>query len=117
MGRAFSESDATSVLIALIAEAESSLETNHSISKACLARAYALLSVERYRNESAVVCADRGGLAPWQKQRVEMYIAAHLGSRIEMSDLTSIARLSTSHFARAFKSSFGSAPFAYIARA
>jgi AraC-like DNA-binding protein len=110
------EKDITSVVIGLIAEAESALETNRETTKACLARAHALLSDERHSNNSAVSCLDRGGLAPWQKHRVKGHIETHLSSRIAMSDLTSIARLSTSHFARAFKKSFGAAPFAYVSR-
>ena len=111
------EDNVTSVVISLIAEAESSLDTNKAISKACLARACALLNLERYRNGPSAQSLDRGGLAPWQRQRVQAYIDAHLDARIEMADLTTIVRLSTSHFARAFKTSFGEAPFAYIARA
>src|SRR6185295_8866931 len=79
-------------------------------------RAQDLLNLARYANDIPVSSPDRGGLAPWQKQRVGTYIERHLGSRIAMSDLTSIARLSTSHFARAFKKSFGTAPFAYISQ-
>ena len=117
MGRILLETDVTTIVIGLIAEAENSLETDHAISRDRLTRACALLEVERYRNGPRPSSVERGGLAPWQRQRVQAHIDAHLGGRIEMSDLTSIARLSTSHFARAFKTSFGAAPFAYIARA
>ncbi|MBV9572242.1 MAG: helix-turn-helix transcriptional regulator [Alphaproteobacteria bacterium] len=110
------ESDIMSLAIALITEAELSLETNRATSKACLARAHALLSVRGDSNDAAPGSPEHGGLAPWQKQRLKTYIELHMRFRIDMSDLTSIARLSTSHFARAFKKSFGAAPFAYIAR-
>ena len=116
MARMLSQNDVTSIIIGLIAEAESALQTNHATTKACLARVQALLRMRPYTDDHAVVCPDRGGLAPWQKQRVKTHIETHLSSRIEMSDLTSIARLSTSHFARAFKKSFGTAPFAYVAQ-
>lgn len=116
MARMLSEKDITSILIELIAEAQSALETNRAMTKACLARAHTLLRVERHTDDCAILPPDRGGLAPWQKQRIKAHIEKHLSSRIAMSDLTSIARLSTSHFARAFKKSFGAAPFAYISQ-
>jgi transcriptional regulator GlxA family with amidase domain len=116
MDRVLSQNDVTSALIELIAQAESALETNRATTKACLARACALLRTEGDTKECPVALPDRGGLAPWQKQRVRAHIETHLSSRIAMSDLTSIARLSTSHFARAFKTSFGAAPFAYISQ-
>jgi AraC family transcriptional regulator len=116
MARMHSEDDVNSIVISLIMKAESALEADRAISKDCLIRAHALLKLTRCENNAPVEFADRGGLAPWQKQRVRTYIEGHLSSRIAMLDLTSIARLSTSHFARAFKKSFGDAPFAYISQ-
>jgi AraC family transcriptional regulator len=54
-----------------------------------------------------------GGLAGWQKKRVEDYVAAHLSERVSLSDLSDLARLSPYHFARAFKRSFGVPPHRY----
>ena len=54
-----------------------------------------------------------GGLAGWQKKRVEDYVAAHLAERVSISDLSGLARLSPFHFARAFKRSFGVPPHRY----
>lgn len=117
MARMLSGSDITPSVIALIAEAKLNLEINNATARECLTRAHALLSVERYADDSGSGCPQHGGLAPWQKQRLKEYIQSHLRLRIQMPELTSIARLSTSHFARAFKKSFGAAPFAYIAQA
>lgn len=58
----------------------------------------------------------RGGLAPWQVRRVTSYIDEHLASTIRLRDLARIARLSHSHFCRAFKESIGHPAHAYVMR-
>ena len=58
----------------------------------------------------------RGGLAPWQVRRVTEYIEANIASTIRLQDLASIARLSHSHFCRAFKESVGHPAHAYVMR-
>jgi AraC family transcriptional regulator len=64
----------------------------------------------------AVGMATRGGLAPWQVRRVTEYIEEHLASSIRLQDLAGIARLSHSHFCRAFKESLGHPAHAYVMR-
>ena len=59
----------------------------------------------------------RGGLAPWQKCKVRNYIEDHLQGSILIKDLAKLVWLSSSHFGRAFKESFGETPHAYIVRA
>jgi transcriptional regulator GlxA family with amidase domain len=59
---------------------------------------------------------SRGGLAPWQKRKVEAYIAGRLEGSILVQDLAAIVSLSANHFSRAFKTSFGESPHAYITR-
>jgi transcriptional regulator GlxA family with amidase domain len=63
-----------------------------------------------------VAVATRGGLAPWQIRRVTEYIEDHLASTIRLQDLANIARLSHSHFCRAFKESMGHPAHAYVMR-
>lgn len=65
---------------------------------------------------AAVGMATRGGLAPWQIRRVTDYIEEHLASSIRLQDLAGIARLSHSHFCRAFKESLGHPAHAYVMR-
>ncbi|MEJ0034515.1 MAG: AraC family transcriptional regulator [Gammaproteobacteria bacterium] len=60
--------------------------------------------------------ATRGGLAPWQIRRVTEFIEEHLSSTIRLQDLAGIARLSHSHFCRAFKESLGHPAHAYVMR-
>ena len=54
------------------------------------------------------------GLAPWQARRVVDHVLAHLDAPIRIEELAAVARLSTSHFSRAFKLSFRVSPHAYI---
>jgi AraC family transcriptional regulator len=57
-----------------------------------------------------------GGLAPWQVRRLDSYIDANLHSALTIGELAGIARLSRSHFSRAFRDSFGNPPHQYIIR-
>jgi transcriptional regulator GlxA family with amidase domain len=58
----------------------------------------------------------RGGLAPWQVRRVTDYIEAHLATTIRLEELARLARLSHSHFCRAFKESLGHPAHAFVMR-
>jgi AraC family transcriptional regulator len=56
----------------------------------------------------------RGGLAPRVLERVREYVASNLAGRIRLRQLASIAGLSPFHFSRAFKTSVGLSPNAYV---
>jgi AraC-like DNA-binding protein len=49
----------------------------------------------------------RRGLEAWQKLRTEEMLRAHLGGNITVKELANSCSLSGSHFARRFRSSFG----------
>ena len=55
----------------------------------------------------------RGGLAAWQQRMVTTYIEEHLAEPILLATLAGLAGLSTYHFCRAFKQSFGLPPHRY----
>lgn len=55
----------------------------------------------------------RGGLAAWQQRIVTAFIDEHLPDQIPLATLAHLARLSTYHFCRAFKQSFGVPPHRY----
>ena len=59
--------------------------------------------------------AVRGGLAGWQQRIVTAYIEDHLADPISLADLAELVGLSTYHFCRAFKQSFGTPPLRYHA--
>jgi AraC family transcriptional regulator len=65
----------------------------------------------------AVEPVQRGGLAPWQARLLERHIADHIGEQIRLADLAGLVGLSTGHFGRAFKITFGSSPHPYILQA
>ena len=56
----------------------------------------------------------RGGLTPWQVRQVNRHIDEALASTIRTDDCASAARLSNSHFRRAFKVTFGLTFFRYV---
>jgi AraC family transcriptional regulator len=64
----------------------------------------------------AAVHTPRGGLAPWQVRKLTTYVEMHLDSAIAAADLAALAKLSTFHFCRAFRESFGESPHRYVMR-
>jgi AraC family transcriptional regulator len=61
----------------------------------------------------AVGLPMRGGLAGWQQRRVVEFIEQHLADGFPLATLANLVQLSTYHFARAFKRSFGIPPHRY----
>jgi AraC-like DNA-binding protein len=53
------------------------------------------------------------GLYLWQQEKLFAYINDHLGESISIATLAGLARLSRSHFSRAFKRSIGLSPHRY----
>jgi len=56
----------------------------------------------------------RGGLAPWQKRKVDRYLSEHLGRPLYIKEIASQVSLSVSHFCRAFRESYGTTPHTHI---
>ncbi|MBK1839355.1 helix-turn-helix transcriptional regulator [Azospirillum sp. YIM B02556] len=61
-------------------------------------------------------CAGMGGLAPWQIRRACDYIEANLVNDPSIAMLSQECGLSTSYFARAFRTSTGMTPHQWITR-
>jgi AraC-like DNA-binding protein len=55
-----------------------------------------------------------GGLAGWQIRRVQEFMERNLDQSIGVPELAAAARLSASHFSRAFHVSFTEAPYSYL---
>lgn len=55
-------------------------------------------------------------LATWQIRRITAHINANLDTALRVEDLARIARLSQSHFARAFSGSLGCPPHRFVTR-
>jgi AraC family transcriptional regulator len=56
----------------------------------------------------------RGGLSPAALRRVQVFVEASLDRKIRLADLAARAALSPYHFARAFKTSAGMTPRAFV---
>src|SRR6266404_6724114 len=108
--------DSNDALASLLVTATVALDTDRRAAKSCIQRAAALLGIDLGPEKPvhAERSCLRGGLAPWQAKRISSYIEDNLGSTIRATDLAGIVQLSTSHFFRAFRNSFGEAPLAYI---
>ena len=63
--------------------------------------------VQRYGSVTRARTAVRGGLAAWQRRQVTEMMRENLDGRIRLAALAETCELSVSHFARAFKASFG----------
>jgi AraC-like DNA-binding protein len=71
---------------------------------------------QKYSASMNGVTRPRGGLAPWQKRRVIDLFREHLDGSIRLPTLARQCGLSVSHFARAFRQSFGTPPHHYLVR-
>jgi AraC family transcriptional regulator len=113
--------DFSVVAARLVEAARLARDRNCEAAKAQIARAIALL-----RGDPSSIPATapnegarenlRGGLAAWQKRRLTTYIDSRLTGRIRVEDLAEFLGLSESHFARAFRCSFGTSAHEYLTR-
>jgi AraC family transcriptional regulator len=101
-------------LIHLLECAKHHLDQDREIAKASIARATSLLQVEFDRRNAVDPGPSQGALVAWQVNRVRAYIDGHLETSIQIRDLAAVARRSTAYFCRAFKSTFGETPHAFI---
>ncbi len=57
---------------------------------------------------------SKGGLAPWQKRRASELLHENMHGRIRLSEVARECGLSVSHFARSFKTSFGTSTHQWL---
>ncbi|HLZ67721.1 MAG TPA: AraC family transcriptional regulator [Aliidongia sp.] len=87
---------------------------NHDLGAAIRATAHLAALLDGDSSRIPRTSPARGGLAPWQRSKVRDYIEHHLEGSIAVDDLADLVSLSTGHFCRAFKESFGKTPHAYV---
>jgi AraC family transcriptional regulator len=112
---AVSPTEVSSLLADLVAELRVAMRRDPANADLCLDR-FEMHWLQtrpkpRLPNPPAVT---QGGLAPWQTLRVTRHVEENLTDRMSVSALASLARLSNTYFARAFKASLGCTPHAYI---
>ena len=75
-----------------------------------------LADLRQWLNEPAAArrSHQRGGLSPAALQRVRVFVEANIDRAIPIRDLASRAGLSPYHFARAFRTSTGTTPRAFV---
>ena len=69
---------------------------------------------QRYAPSFGAMKPYRGGLAPWQKRRAAEILRENLHGEIGLADLAHECGLSASHFARSFKTSFGTSTHQWL---
>jgi AraC family transcriptional regulator len=108
----------STTIASLLRAASAALEIDPNTARACIVRAGVLLrvAIARQDRDPNVPSVPRGGLAPWQAKRVMLYVNSHLTERLHASRLAALVGLSTSHFFRAFRESFGEAPMLYVTK-
>ena len=72
--------------------------------------------IQRYGVLQKAARHSKGGLAPWQKRRASEVLHENIHGRIRLSDVARECGLSTSHFARSFKTSFGVSTHQWLLR-
>jgi AraC-like DNA-binding protein len=105
---------ARQALVDLLNTARHAVKADPEAAHRCLDRVTSMLRPLFAVNEPGAGEFALGGLTPWQLRLVSEYVADHLSDRITTENLASIAQLSTSHFARAFKASAGYPPHRFI---
>lgn len=73
-----------------------------------------LLQMRERMPPNAPRVVAKGGLAPWQIKRVLEFIEDDLSRNLSIEQLAGLCSLSAFHFARAFASSIGQPPHAYV---
>ncbi|MDX3904773.1 MAG: AraC family transcriptional regulator [Pigmentiphaga sp.] len=94
------------------------LERGESANRLCVDALLTLFSVHLLRHYSTLAkrggSRPKGGLAPFTWRRVNDYIHSYIADDITIEQLASVARLSPSHFLRAFRQTCGQPPHQYI---
>jgi AraC family transcriptional regulator len=105
------------IVTRLLERVGSNLSTEQAAAKDTIAQAVALIRAEREEDAATHRLSTevaRGGLAPWQARRVIAFIGDQIAASIQIEELAKVAKLSKSYFSRAFRSTFGQSPHAYI---
>lgn len=99
----------------LIDQAVNAMDGDQTSARRLLNCATDLLQAETDARDANESPTD-GGLLQWRIRKVTAYVEARLDRTVQLCELARVANLSSSHFSRAFKESFGLTPKTYIRR-
>jgi len=105
------------IVVELLRAGLKTLDTNREAATKYLSEACVILETAGTRPstfDGAATGLVRGGLAPWQMQRIKAYIEANLEKPVTAKELSAVVRLGPSHFQRAFKKCFGVGPHTFV---
>lgn len=116
--RGFGHDIAPDLLKSLLKTIVAGWDLEENAAETCVDLAIEFIHIESarrsYSQSLSSLCV--GGLAPWQARTVTRHIRENVDGSIPLSILAELANLSCSQFRRAFKTSFGDTPHAYIMR-
>jgi AraC family transcriptional regulator len=101
---------ANAILARLLSDAFEGLDGDIDRSRVALSRAVALVA----GGSSSGEATSHGGLTLWQARKISALVEAKLEGGVRITELAATARLSKSHFSRAFKAHFGRTPQQYV---
>jgi AraC family transcriptional regulator len=70
--------------------------------------------LQRYAGIPKLPEMIRGGLAPWQKRKAAEFLSDNLANNVRLRQVAKECELSVSHFARAFKETFGVSAYRWL---
>ena len=100
----------SALLARLLSDAFEALDGDIDRSRLALSRAVALVA----GGSPAGEMIGQGGLTLWQARKISALVEAKLEGSVRITELAATARLSKSHFSRAFKAHFGRSPQQYV---
>jgi AraC family transcriptional regulator len=104
-------------LARLLDSVRKEFDADRELAKALLIQAASLLRVEIDRTSPDIATSNTtGGLAAWQIRRLNLFIEARLDQPIRLKELSTVSKLSTAYFCRAFKRTFRETAHSYIVR-
>jgi AraC-like DNA-binding protein len=104
----------SAILSKLVALAVEALDHDREAARTFLCQAVTLLQSSAARRAVPSRAPAKAAFAPWQAKRVASHIDNNLDRSLPVTELANLTRLSSSHFSRAFKGTFGQTPHAFI---
>lgn len=96
----------------LLEDVRRAMEQDRDAAREAAARLVTFLALP----DEADSTAQRGGMAPWQRRKVERYLRDNLERPVRLEELAAQVCLSVSHFCRVFKESVGTTPHMHLVR-